>query len=79
MDRRIRELARNDTVVKSYLSQFDLGYLPEKEALIQLVCSLAEHKRQLCEQCIHLMSGREVSVVVKSLDQIVVAEEGSCN
>lgn len=76
MDRRIRDLARNDLVVKDYLKQYDMGYLPEKEALVRLICNLAEHKRQLCEQCIWLMSGREVSVVVKSLDQIVVKEEG---
>jgi hypothetical protein len=75
MDRRIRDLARNDIVVKDYLKQYDMGYLPEKEALVRLICNLAEHKRQLCEQCVALVSDRTVSIVVKSLDQIVVDDE----
>jgi hypothetical protein len=71
MDKRIRELARENVTVNHGLSCYDMGHLSAQEALISIVLSLADHNQQLVEKCKELAMTRKMTVLVKSLDQIV--------
>ena len=71
MDKLIRELARKNVIVNRGLHAYDMGSASAQESLIQMVCALVEHNDQLIDKCKEIAMATPMTVLVKSLDQIV--------